>query len=146
MGLETRLYNTVYIWIVVVATVNFSLAGVRLLIEGSSYSRVAFINLRAISPSAIHKKNNAKDRIMRTALQIFVMWLNNKHPRCCRTKQRIPLPCFCLELTIIHRLRSWSYPLHCVRTCVWLLFEGSYNSGCSFYSNKYGIHTCTCTC
>ena len=29
-----------------VATINFSFAGVRLLIEGGSYSRVAFINLK----------------------------------------------------------------------------------------------------
>ena len=35
-------HNTVFIRIVV--TINFSLAGVRLLIKGGSYSRVAFIN------------------------------------------------------------------------------------------------------
>ena len=34
---------TVFIRIVAVATINFSLAGVRLLIEGGSYSRAAFI-------------------------------------------------------------------------------------------------------
>ena len=38
------------------ATINLSLAGVWLLIEGGSYSRVAFINFRAIPPSAINKK------------------------------------------------------------------------------------------
>ena len=34
---------TVFIRIVAAATINFSLAGVRLLIEGGSYSRTAFI-------------------------------------------------------------------------------------------------------
>ena len=34
---------TVFIRIVAAATINFSLAGVRLLIEGGSYSRAAFI-------------------------------------------------------------------------------------------------------
>ena len=36
---------TVFTRIVAVATINFSLAGVRLLIEGGSYSRTAFIIL-----------------------------------------------------------------------------------------------------
>ena len=35
--------NTVFIRIVAAATINFSLTGVRLLIEGGSYSRTAFI-------------------------------------------------------------------------------------------------------
>ena len=39
--------NTVFIRIVAAATTNFSLAGVRLLIEGGSYSRAAFINFGA---------------------------------------------------------------------------------------------------
>ena len=34
--------NTVFIRILAVATINFSLAGVRLLIEGGSYSRANF--------------------------------------------------------------------------------------------------------
>ena len=38
-----HLINTVFIRIVAVATINFCLAGVQLLIEGSSYSRAAFI-------------------------------------------------------------------------------------------------------
>ena len=36
---------TIFIRIVATATINFSLAGVRLLIEGGSYSRKAFIYL-----------------------------------------------------------------------------------------------------
>ena len=39
---------TVFIRIVATATTNFSLAGVWLLIEGSSYSRAAFINCGAV--------------------------------------------------------------------------------------------------
>ena len=35
--------NTVFIRILAAATINFSLAGVRLLIEGGSYLRAAFI-------------------------------------------------------------------------------------------------------
>ena len=45
--------------IVAVAIINFSLAGVRLLIEGGSYSWMAFINFGAIPLGAIHKNNNA---------------------------------------------------------------------------------------
>ena len=37
--------HTVFIRIVAAATINFSLTGVRLLIEGGSYSRTAFIIL-----------------------------------------------------------------------------------------------------
>ena len=40
---------TVFIGIVAMATINFSLALVQLLIEGGSYSRVAFINIGLIS-------------------------------------------------------------------------------------------------
>ena len=41
------IYYTVlnFIRILAVATINFSLAGVRLLIESGSYSKAAFINL-----------------------------------------------------------------------------------------------------
>ena len=62
--------------------INFSLAGVRLLIEGSSYY------FGAIPPPAIHKNNNAKDYLFRTALQITEIRLKNKQPRCLRTKPR----------------------------------------------------------
>ena len=43
------LLYTVFIRILAAATINFSLAGVQLLIEGGSYSRAAFINFGAIS-------------------------------------------------------------------------------------------------
>ena len=45
--------GTVFIRIVAAATINFSLAGVRPLIEGGSY-------FGAIPPPAIHKNSNAK--------------------------------------------------------------------------------------
>ena len=49
-----ELGHTVFIQIAAVATINFSLAWVRL-IEGSSYSRVAFINFGPILDAVIHK-------------------------------------------------------------------------------------------
>ena len=47
--------STIFIQIVATATINFSLAEVWLLIEGGSYSRVAFINFGTIPPGAMHK-------------------------------------------------------------------------------------------
>ena len=55
------------------ATINFSLAGMRLLIEGGSHSRTAFINFGVIPPGAIYKSGNTKDWFMRTALQLNKM-------------------------------------------------------------------------
>ena len=52
---------TVFIWIVAVATINFSLTWMWLLIEGGSYSRVAFINFRPILDSVIHKNLRIED-------------------------------------------------------------------------------------
>ena len=40
--------HTVFIQTLAVATINFNLARVRLLIEGGSYSRMVFINFGAI--------------------------------------------------------------------------------------------------
>ena len=73
---------TIFIQIVAVATINFSLAATnwgQLLFEDGFYFGV-------ILPSAIHKISNVKDWFMRTALQIIEIWLKNKQPRCCRTK------------------------------------------------------------
>ena len=52
---DTHTTHTVFIQIVAAATINFSLAWVRLLIEGGSYSRAAFINFGPILDSVIHK-------------------------------------------------------------------------------------------
>ena len=49
------------------------------------------------------------------------------------------LSCFCLELTIVHGVRTWPHSLNCVHACVRLLFEGGYYLGCGIYSNKYGM-------
>ena len=57
--------HTVFIRIVAAATIDFSLVGVRLPIEDSSYY------FGAIPPAAIHKNNNVKDYFFfRTALRI----------------------------------------------------------------------------
>ena len=47
--------NTIFIRIVAAATINFSLAGAQLLIEGGSYSRAAFINFGLIPHGAVDK-------------------------------------------------------------------------------------------
>ena len=49
-ALEYHHTITVFILIVATATINFSLAGVRLLIEGGSYSRTALIILERYLP------------------------------------------------------------------------------------------------
>ena len=48
---------TVFIRIVTVATINFSPAWVRPLIEGGSYSRAAFFNFGPMLDSVIHTKS-----------------------------------------------------------------------------------------
>ena len=50
--------RNVFIRIVAMATTNFSLAGVRLLIKVGSYSRVAFINFGAIPLGTVHKNGH----------------------------------------------------------------------------------------
>ena len=54
-------------------TINFSHAGVRLLIKGG------FINFGVILPSAIHKNSYVNDWFMRTALQIINIRLISCH-------------------------------------------------------------------
>ena len=51
---------TVFIRIVAAASINFSLARVRLLIKGGSYSRVTFINFGVIPPDTVHKNDDMK--------------------------------------------------------------------------------------
>ena len=65
---EEHNHNTVFIRIVAVATINFSLAGVWLLIEGGSYSRAtAFIDFTLIPRSAVYRNNTTKDWFMTAA-------------------------------------------------------------------------------
>ena len=61
---------TVFIRIVATATINFSLAGVRLLIEGGSYSRAAFINFGATPLGDI----DTVDSFFRTDIRIFELY------------------------------------------------------------------------
>ena len=148
---------TISIQIAAVATINFSLIGVRLLIEGGSYLKVVFIYFGAISPGTVHKNGNAKDLFMRTALKLSRYGLKkqkNSHAAI-ETSKGCLLPCFCLKLMIVHCLQSWPHPLNWVHACMRLLylrtaiipftelqvqplFKGSYYLGCSYYSNKYG--------
>ena len=64
--------SAVYIRIVAAATINFSFAWVQLLIEGSSYSRVAFIiNFGPILDGVIHKNCSTEDWFTKTALPVI---------------------------------------------------------------------------
>ena len=128
------------------ATINFSLAGVRLLIKGGSYSRTALIILEQYMPLP-----SIKIAMRKTMFQDFSS--NNRYDRkmsshtALEPSQGLFLPCFCLELMIVHRLWSWPRPLIVfAHACsyysraatisftelqVRLLFEGSYCLGCA---------------
>ena len=77
---------TIFIRIVAVATINFSLAGVRLLIEGSSYSRTSLIILERYLPLPSIKILRQHERL--TSLRITEIWSKNKQPCWLRTKPR----------------------------------------------------------
>ena len=64
------LMDTVFIRIVAVATINFSHAGVRLLIKGSSHLRVAFINVGATPLGG----TDTVDSFFRIDLRIFKLY------------------------------------------------------------------------
>ena len=131
---------------------NFSLAGVRLLIEGGSYSRVAFINFRLILHGATHNNSTTEDWFMRAALQIMEIWSKKKLPHNRRTKPRwssaMPnkqLFTACnrghihwIEFTHVCGYYSRVAAVSFIELQVWLLFEGGYCSGCSFYLHEYG--------
>ena len=138
---------TVLIQIVVTATITFSLAGVRLLIEGSSYS----INFGMIPPGAIHKSSNVKSLIyecctsncqdmiekaakQRTSSATLLSWTNDHSPLVIvATPTKL---CLCMHVaTIRGRLLSLLPKLQ-----VQLLFEGGYYSGCGFYSRIHVIN------
>ena len=88
------MYMYYFIRIVPAATINFSLAWVWLLIEGSSYLRAAFVNFRPIN-----KNHNTEDWFTKTALQVIEIRLSKKLPRYSRTKPALfsamVLPQFC---------------------------------------------------
>ena len=68
--LHTNSWNTVFIRIVAAATINFSLAWVRLLTKGGIYSRAAFTYLRPVPHSVLHK-NCTEDWFMKTLLRVI---------------------------------------------------------------------------
>ena len=59
--------STVFVLIIAAATINFSLAGVQLLIKGGSYSKADFIKFGVIPLDAI-------DSFIRTNFQIFEIY------------------------------------------------------------------------
>ena len=80
---------TVFIRIVAAATINFSLAWVRLLIEGGSYSRAAFINFGPIPHSVIRKNCSTEDWFMKTSLRVIDVRSSKKLPCCNRTEPKL---------------------------------------------------------
>ena len=78
---------TISIQIAAVATINFSLTGVQLLIEDGSYLKVVFINFGVISPGTVHKMVTRKTCLWGLHL-IIEIWFKKKQPCCRRIKQR----------------------------------------------------------
>ena len=75
--------------------VDFSLAWVRLLIKGSSYSRVSLINFRP-KYECIHKNFSTEDWFTKTAPWVIKIRSSKKLPCCSQTSQGC--------------LLSWFYP------------------------------------
>ena len=71
LSLPFLIVYTIFIGIVAVATINFSLAWVRPLIEGGSYSREAFINLGLMLGSVVHVNHSTEDWFTKIALQVI---------------------------------------------------------------------------
>ena len=103
---------TVFIQIVAMATINFSLAWVQLLIEGGSCSKAAFINFGSIPHSVLHKIGSTEDCFMKTSLQVIDVRSSKKFPCCNRTKPRLS-SAFVLPRT------SERVPLAIVTTPTW---------------------------
>ena len=120
LALINYVQNTVFIRMVAAATINFSLAWVRLQTEGGSYSRVAFINFGPILDGVIHKNCSWFSKI---ALWIIEIWSSKKLPCCSKTN---PRPSPVTEQASRLYLWSWPHPLSRICTCLQLLFEGSY--------------------
>ena len=97
---------TVFIRIVAVATINFSLAWVRLLIEGGSYSRVAFIYFRPILDGIVHEDYSTEDWFAKTALEEIDIRPSKKLPRCNRTKPGLSSAIVCPDRASVFHMRS----------------------------------------
>ena len=102
--------------VLTLATINFNLAGVQLLISGGSYSRATFTLFGAVPLGDID--TCMIDLIFRIDFQDI--WLRMSS----RTKPNTPY--FCLNRMIVCDLWSWPHPLNFIHACLWLLFEGSY--------------------
>ena len=100
---------TVFIRIVAAATINFSLDWVRLLIEGGSYSRAAFINFGPMLSGVVHKNRSTEDWLKKTSLWVIDVRLSEKLLRCSRIKPRLS------SATVWHRT-SERVPLAIVTT------------------------------
>ena len=100
------LLYTVFIRIVSAATINFSLAWVRLLIEGGSYSRAAFINFGPIPHSVIRKNCSTEDWFMKTSLRVINVRSSTKLLCCSRTKPRLSSAIVLPERASAFHLRS----------------------------------------
>ena len=122
MHVPVQIY-TVFIRIVAAATINFSLAWVRLLIEGGSYSRAAFINFGPILDGIIHKNCNTEGWFSKTALRVIEILSSKKLPCCSKPNSR---PSFVTKQASSLHLWSWPHPLNRVRACLRLLFKGGY--------------------
>ena len=71
--------------IVAAAAINFSPTRVRLLIEGGSYLRAAFVYFRPIPHGTIDINSGIKDWFLRIVLQMMIL-LKGTLPRYLRTK------------------------------------------------------------
>ena len=69
--IATIIVTSIFTGIVAMATINFSLAQVRLLIEGGSYSRMSFINFRRyLAVPSTTTVASTQDWFLMTVLQV----------------------------------------------------------------------------
>ena len=128
----------------------------RLLIEGCSYSRVAFTNFGPIPHNVLQKNYSTEDWFMKTLLRVFNIRSSKKLLCCSRTKSRLSSAIIlsrtseCALLLIVttptYQLTSRMRAATIRGRLVFLLLSSrcSHYSGCGFYSirNKYGNRDC----
>ena len=122
--------GTVFIRIVAAATINFSLAGVWLLIEGGSYSRTAFIYLEGYlcaDPVVF-----CSDRL------VFQNYFSNSRDIMIEKQQQNQARDIFCHVFASNR-RSFMACEHGHTHLIVFTHACGYYSGCGFYSNKYGI-------
>ena len=131
--LHTSIVVWLWVFIVLINLIpylfnNLSLAWIRLLIEGGSYLRVAFINFGLILDGVIHENYTTEDWLMKTAFWVIEICHQRSSHAAVESIQGCLLPCLGPELAITFQLQSW--PHHLIE-----FTQGSY------YSNKYRNHT-----